>query len=382
VYNKAMPDKKKTKHDILKNIVNNIPYFIFWKNKNFEYQGANKLFFEAAGFSTEKELIGKTDFDCAWEKREAISFRKIDKEVMETGTPILNLEESQLQADGTDYTVLTSKVPLYDKEGNINGILGIYTDISSRKNLELEKEKYIEELKSIQSKLIHSEKMKSLGEMAGGIAHEINNPLAIIKTSAARLRRVQVRGELSEQELIEGCIRIEETVDRCNNIINALKGFSRDGSKEKPEVLELSTVLTTIFNLSSEKVKIKGIDFINPGTDELIFCQRICSEQIILNLVNNSMDALIYTEDPFIKFDIKSDNDFVTVDIIDNGFGIPNSLQQKVFEPFYTTKELNKGTGLGLSVSRGMAEQNGGSLEYRRDNKLSIFSLKIKKAQI
>jgi PAS domain S-box-containing protein len=377
-----MKKQLKDKHEILKNIVNNIPYYIFWKNKDLEFEGANKLVVEATGFSSEEELIGKTDFDCPWEESEALFFRKIDQEVMDSGKPILNIEEPQLQADGTEKTLLTSKVPLYDDEGNVSGILGIFTDITSRKNLELEREKHIQELQSIQSKLIQSAKMKSLGEMAGGIAHEINNPLAIIKSSAARLRRVSKRGELTHEEILEGCLRIEETVDRCQNIINALKGFSRDGSKESHEAINLSSVLSTIFNLSSEKVKEKGIDFINPPTDELIFCQRISSEQILLNLINNSMDALVYTENPFIKLKIKSDNDFVTVDIIDNGIGIPKSLQQKVFEPFYTTKELNKGTGLGLSVSRGMAEQNGGTLEYSRIDDLSIFSLKIKKAQI
>ncbi|MFA6636226.1 MAG: PAS domain S-box protein [Candidatus Omnitrophota bacterium] len=122
---------------LLSNLMDNIPFFVFWKDRESVYLGCNKAFAEVSGVGDPASIVGKTDYDLTWKKEESDFFRKIDREVMERGEPVLNIEEPQLQADGKEAIVLTSKVPLRDINGNITGILGIYTDITERKEKEL-----------------------------------------------------------------------------------------------------------------------------------------------------------------------------------------------------------------------------------------------------
>ena len=122
--------------ELLSNILSTVPHFVFWKDRDSVYLGCNKNFAKVAGLKDPKEIVGKTDYDLAWKKKEADFYRKIDKEVMKKGKPILNFEEPQLTSEGKETTLLTSKVPLKDPDGNVVGILGIYTDITERKEME------------------------------------------------------------------------------------------------------------------------------------------------------------------------------------------------------------------------------------------------------
>lgn len=126
---KALSEQKK----LLDNIISTIPNFVFWKDRNSVFLGCNKNFAEVAGFNDPKDIKGKTDYDFAWRKDEAEFYREIDKIVMDSASPMMNYEESQVVADGTETTILTSKVPLMDNEDNVIGILGIYTDITDLK---------------------------------------------------------------------------------------------------------------------------------------------------------------------------------------------------------------------------------------------------------
>ncbi len=130
--------KAQEKQSLLEQIIENIPYSIFWKDRNSVYLGCNRNFARQAGVEKPEDIIGKTDYELAWKQSEAEFFRKIDREVIESGQPRLDIEEPQLQANETQATLLTSKVPLANSRGNIIGILGIYADITSRKLAEEE----------------------------------------------------------------------------------------------------------------------------------------------------------------------------------------------------------------------------------------------------
>jgi PAS domain S-box-containing protein len=122
--------------ELLSNIISTVPHFVFWKDTESVYLGCNENFARVAGVGSPENIIGKTDYDLAWKKEESDFFCQCDREVMETRRPMLNIEEPQLQADGKEATLLTSKVPLMDPDGNVFGILGIYADITERKNME------------------------------------------------------------------------------------------------------------------------------------------------------------------------------------------------------------------------------------------------------
>jgi PAS domain S-box-containing protein len=122
--------------DLFDNVLSHVPASIFWKDRNSVYLGANMQFAHDTGLQSPDELIGKSDYDLAWTRAEADFYRECDRKVMDSGEPMLNIEESQQQADGKEVTLLTSKVPLLDRSGQVYGMLGIYMDITRRKQTE------------------------------------------------------------------------------------------------------------------------------------------------------------------------------------------------------------------------------------------------------
>jgi PAS domain S-box-containing protein len=130
---KQAEENLQAKAAVLQNIISNIPYCIFWKDKNSVYLACNDNFAKFAGVQKPEDITGKSDYDLPWKKEEADFYRKIDKEVMSEGKLLLNIEEPVHQADGRESVVLTSKVPLRNAEGKVTGVLGIFTDITERK---------------------------------------------------------------------------------------------------------------------------------------------------------------------------------------------------------------------------------------------------------
>jgi PAS domain S-box-containing protein len=131
----AMQQQLAAQNALFNNVLSNVPASIFWKDRNSVFLGVNNRFTRDAGLSAE-DIIGKTDYDLAWTREQADFYRECDRKVMEDGEPLLNIEESQRQADGTETHLLTSKVPLVDESGRVTGILGIYMDISKRTQME------------------------------------------------------------------------------------------------------------------------------------------------------------------------------------------------------------------------------------------------------
>jgi PAS domain S-box-containing protein len=123
---------------LLTSIIAHIPSGVFWKDRDFRYQGCNKAFAHSAGVARPEDIVGKTDYELAWEQEQADYFRVCDRQVMEEDRPLLEIEEVERQADGRQAILLTSKVPLHDKDGQVCGVLGIDTDISHLKQVENE----------------------------------------------------------------------------------------------------------------------------------------------------------------------------------------------------------------------------------------------------
>ena len=132
---------------VLEMIMNSIPNQVFWKSRDLIYIGCNQAFAEVTGMGSPSEVIGKTDFDFHRNSTHADSYRDWDKKIMASGKAVLDIEELYHSADGSEGTVLTSKVPLIDEQGDVFGILGICTDISERKKMELENESLIRKLR-------------------------------------------------------------------------------------------------------------------------------------------------------------------------------------------------------------------------------------------
>ena len=226
-----------------------------------------------------------------------------------------------------------------------------------------------------EQQLIQASKMATLGEMATGIAHELNQPLSVIKTvSSFFLKKIGKHEAIAEEVVSNMLGKVDSNVDRAAKIINHMRQFARKSDTELEKV-QVNDVIRRAFEIFSQQLKVRGID-VNWNIDEnlpAIYADPGRLEQVFINLLLNARDAIgEYRElNPGVK-DVEAitlttgvKNEAVTCEVCDTGTGLPPDVAEKIFEPFFTTKEVGKGTGLGLSISYGIVQDCGGSIKTR-----------------
>lgn len=211
-----------------------------------------------------------------------------------------------------------------------------------------------------------SAKLSALGEMAGGIAHEINNPLAIIQMRAVHLREVQKRGEMSQALLAESAEAIERMTDRIACIIRGLRTFARDARKDPFKQELVAKVIEETLSICRERFRHRNIrlEVIVSCPEAAVECRATEISQVLLNLLNNAADAVAGSPEAWVLIEALEQAEGVEVRVTDSGRGIPSAIREKMMQPFFTTKEVGKGTGLGLSISKGIVDSHRGQLWY------------------
>jgi len=235
-----------------------------------------------------------------------------------------------------------------------------------------------------EQQLIQASKMATLGEMATGVAHEINQPLAVIQTSVDLINRSLNRGSLPDAALLRRVTElVVAQVDRATKIIGHMREFGRKSGSQLDEV-DLNTVLRRSFDFFSQQLSLRTIE-VAWELDEklpLVRCEPNRMEQVFINFLINARDAIEDRaaregRDAPRRITLKTmhNQDFVTVRIADTGTGVPEALMARIFEPFFTTKQVGKGTGLGLSISYGIVKEYGGSINVvnNEDGGASFF---------
>ena len=240
-----------------------------------------------------------------------------------------------------------------------------YLSILQKTNEELQKTN--DELKKTQAELIQSNRLKAVGELAAGVGHEINNPLTgILGNSQLLLTRMKNNPEIKLKEY-ESIIRsIENSAQRCREIVRGLLDFSREGLKKNQaiEVYELLkfTLLLVKNTLENEKIHFT----LDPGSPSLILGHPEELQQVFLNLISNSRYAIKQKStsggDIHVKIRLVKDNKFLLIIFEDNGIGISEDALPHIFEPFFSTKKTGEGPGLGLSTVYGIIKQHGGTI--------------------
>jgi PAS domain S-box-containing protein len=264
--------------------------------------------------------------------------------------------------------------PVIDREGNFLGVRASNRDITKRKNAE-------QALRESEQLLLQAHKMEAIGRLAAGIAHEINNPLAIINEKAGLIKDfLEFSGDFAQNKekflsLING---IFESVGRCRTITHRLLGFSRR-MEVAYDTIDLNDTVREVIEFIEKEVLYKNVRLEMHLEKDIprIISDKVQLQQVFLNMLNNAVDAVDKGGTIEVTTDVK-DRDTVVVLIKDNGHGIPEQILNHIFEPFYTTKEKDKGTGLGLSISYGIIKKLGGTILVRSQvNRGTTFTIEI-----
>jgi len=235
---------------------------------------------------------------------------------------------------------------------------------SVKQGLEEKVEERTQELFNTEAKLITAAKMAALGEMAGGIAHEINTPLSTVRMVAEQIEEL-VQDAVPDVKMIMDKSRvISNTVQRISAIILGLRTFSRDGSNDRLDWAPVHRVVSDTIALCGEKIKYNSITLDTSGiaADLHLHCRPVQISQVLLNLISNACDAIAERDERWVKVSAERKNGSIFISVTDSGAGISEKVREKLFQPFFTTKEIGKGTGLGLSISRGILEAHHGNL--------------------
>jgi signal transduction histidine kinase len=242
---------------------------------------------------------------------------------------------------------------------------------------------------------IQANKLSTLGEMAAGIAHEINNPLAIIQGNLNKIRTLIEKERLDVAQMLDSVTTAARTVGRIVKIVSGLRSFARDEVGEPFQSAELQQLVEETLSFCHERFKNLNIQMTVQfeRASVLLECRPVQISQVLLNLLMNSFDAVTEKEsagktspgkssaEKWIRIDCGEDSDFITIRITDSGLGVSQSIQRKVFQPFFTTKPLGKGTGLGLSIARGIVESHRGELMLDVDSVHTSFVIRLPKSQ-
>lgn len=220
-------------------------------------------------------------------------------------------------------------------------------------------------LDSQRAQMIAASKLTSLGEMAGGLAHEINSPLNIIQARASDLQEIAQSGSgspVDSNNVLKATGSILRTSERIMAVVRGLRTFARDGRADPFERTSVQTIVEDTLALCRERFAACGIGVEVSGlqSDLTIECQRVQISQVLLNLLNNAFDAVQSLTNKWIRVEVSIDAEYLSIAVTDSGRGIPREIAEKAMQPFFTTKPVGKGTGLGLSISNAIAEAHHG----------------------
>jgi C4-dicarboxylate-specific signal transduction histidine kinase len=230
----------------------------------------------------------------------------------------------------------------------------------------------------VQAQKVMSSKMYTLGEMAASIAHELNNPMAVIQGVAWMTQASAQSGELLPDKISENMTKIIKMTERSSKIIKGVRIFARDGGDDPIEPIELNSIIEDTLELCKWRINQKGIQLIWDSKDAALSSGKpVQISQVLLNLLNNATDAIEGSKDPWIKINLEEQNENWIVSVTDSGKGIPPEVVKKMMVPFFTTKASGKGTGLGLSISQKIMKDHNGKMWYEEDSSNTKFSFSL-----
>ena len=378
--------RKKTESELqektimLETVTESVPAYIYMKNRDFRYTFTNRYGLEQHDHLSPEQLTGKTDYDI-FPEAIANNYRSTDKTVMETGQPLMNMEEEVVLPDGTCVPVLTNKFPLFNKQGEIEGVIGISMDRSEQKTAE-------ERNRKLENQLRNSHKLETLGTLSGGIAHDFNN----ILTPIIGFTEIAIDTLPPENDTLQDLQAVLKAAKRAKKLVQQILTFSRQEPQNlQPQKLQPLIRESMDFLRHSIPSTVKTEQFIEEF-DDTVMCDASQVQQIVMNLCTNAWQAM-ETEPKTLTVELrkitigsfmaasyknlKENQPYARITVHDTGKGMEKEEIDRMFDPFYTTKGVGKGTGLGLSVVYGIVRGHNGEITVEstqgQGTSISIF---------
>ncbi|MBU0728565.1 MAG: transporter substrate-binding domain-containing protein [Proteobacteria bacterium] len=347
----------------LKTLIKTIPDLVWLKDPDGMYLACNEKFERFFG-ARETEIVGRTDYDFV-DKKLADFFRQHDKAAMAAGKPCVNEEELVFADDGHLELVETIKTPMFGSKGQLMGVLGIARDITERTRSEEDRKKMIAQLRQAQ-------KMEAIGTLAGGIAHDFNNILAIIigYTDLAK------DDAPPDSKIVGDLEKVLEAGNRAKDLVKQILTFSRQAEIERIPTHLHPLINETVKMLRSSIPTSIAIQADIDATCGVVLADPTHVHQILMNLCTNANHAM-EESGGILKIELKkvlfdegnrqmglhiTPGQYVELMVSDTGTGIGPDLIDKIFDPYFTTKQLGKGTGMGLAIIHGIIADYGGSI--------------------
>jgi PAS domain S-box-containing protein len=353
---KRAQDALEAEHSFLRQIIDIVPNFIFAKDREGRFTLANQAAAEAYG-TTVEDLIGKSDRDFNSNFEEVEFFRRMDLEVMNTLQERFIAEERITDARGNVRWLQTMKRPIIDTDGSANQVLGASTDITQRKEAELE-------LRRHRAELAHVARISIMGELAASLAHELNQPLTAILSNAQAALRFMHAKPPDLEEVREILKEIVEDNNRASEVIRRMRALVK---KEEIEFLaiDLESVIDEVMTLIHSDAVLHNVQLSFKHSSELPRARgdRVQLQQVMLNLLLNAFDAVKDCPPHDRQVVVRAQREgagMLKVTVRDYGTGLTDGTLDKIFQPFYTTRR--DGLGMGLAICRSIIEAHGGRL--------------------
>lgn len=359
-------DKPVQSGSMQQQVLDSMPMKYFWKDRHSVYVGCNLPFAKLAGLNSPEEIVGLCDYDLSWSRDESDFFVSYDRKIMETGNSEIGLVEPISGPDGVEHWIETSKIPFRNDDGEIEGVIGAFIDVSEKIKLQQEN--------------IKKEKLNVLAQVAGGIAHDINNCLTIV----LGFTDIALKGRIEESEFMKTFQRIDTAGKKAIEIGKKLMAFTKEDHTFM-SILDIKEFFDLNIPILHAGL---GMDIdleITNNPSKVIFDSSMLY-QVVSNLITNASQA----DSKEKRFEIKlsqvnldeTNNDFgacgeyVIVECKDFAGGMKDTVLENIFQPYFTTK--SGGNGLGLaSCKKIMEAQNGYLIAKTQLGEGSVFSLYI-----
>lgn len=366
----------KEKH-FVEDLLNLLPTAIFWKNTDSIFIGCNQRFAEMAGLKSPKEIIGKSDYDLPWGETQAELYRLDDQDVIQRGSAKLNIEEILTLADGKEICLLTNKTPLFSPDGEVMGVLGIFYDITDRKNMELSL-----------AKAKDSAEAASLAkdEFIRNMSHDIRTPLTgMIGISEILEREAHNKSEKEYARMIN--VSGETLLSLLNSVLEIVSASNARDHEVLFSSFNLPELIKKICDLEYPTICYKKLKLninVADSVPKYLISDVMKLHRILLNLVGN---AIKFTNQGTISIDVEahlqeSDKAIIQFRVSDTGIGMPEKELSKIFDKFYRSspsyKGLYEGHGVGLYVVKKYCDILGAEIDVASELDVgTCFTIKV-----